>query len=327
MSSLKIAVIGECMIELKGQVFGDMQQHFGGDVMNTAIYLKKLAADTMDVSFVSSMGTDTLSIALIDRWLSHGILVDKVLLNPHKNAGLYLIQNTPDGERTFQYWRNDSAAKYMVQHLQFNSVIDDLAKFDAIYLSGISLAILPSEDAQYLLLKLKRLTQKGVKLIFDSNYRPSLWSSKQACQQRMKAVMAMSSLALVTFEDEQLLWGDKSLSFARQRLHQQGASLLVIKDGANGCHISHQNSSGIIETQHYPTEPVTHVVDTTAAGDSFNAGFLCYWLQGEPFANCALAGNFTAAQVIAQTGAIVEIDPKKIYIGSHVAENDTLLPI
>ncbi|MGX9461266.1 sugar kinase [Shewanella sp. A14] len=327
MSSLKIAVIGECMIELKGQIFGDMQQHFGGDVMNTAIYLKKLAANNMDVSFVSSMGTDTLSIALIQRWLSHGILVDKVLLNPHKNAGLYLIQNTTDGERTFQYWRNDSAAKYMVQHQQFATVIDDLAEFDAIYLSGISLAILPSEDAQFLLSQLKKLTQSGVKLIFDSNYRATLWSSRQECQQRMKIVLAMSSLALVTFEDEQRLWGDNSLSLARQRLHQQGASQLVIKDGANGCHISHKNSSGIIETQHYPTEQVPHVVDTTAAGDSFNAGFLCYWLQGEPLANCALAGNYTAAQVIAQAGAIVEIDPKIIYTASRVVKNNALLPI
>ena len=39
MASLRrIVLFGECMIELRGQVFGAMQQGFGGDTLNTAIY-------------------------------------------------------------------------------------------------------------------------------------------------------------------------------------------------------------------------------------------------------------------------------------------------
>lgn len=309
MSTTNIAIIGECMIELSSiqqsgeQTSATIKQSFGGDSMNTAIYLKKLAAEAVDVHYVSSMGTDSLSASLIKQWQGYGVNTDSVLINPEKHAGLYMIQNDADGERTFQYWRNDSAAKYLVQHSEYPQTIEKLKAFKAIYLSGISLAILPEQDCKTLLADLKTLKELGVAIIFDSNYRPALWSSKEHCQQITKQIYALSTLALVTFDDEYDLWGDTSIESCRDRLHQQGVNELVIKDGANGCQYS---VDGKIDS--FATQKVEKVVDTTAAGDSFNAGFLAYWLQSCPIQQCADAGNKLAGQVIQQKGAIVEID-------------------
>jgi 2-dehydro-3-deoxygluconokinase len=65
MSAKSIAIIGECMVELSGQPFSAMQQNYGGDSINTAIYLKKLAAQSVNVNYVTAMGSDPLSHALI----------------------------------------------------------------------------------------------------------------------------------------------------------------------------------------------------------------------------------------------------------------------
>jgi len=310
MNTVKLAVIGECMVELSTVTVTDTSQHknllkqgFGGDSMNTAIYLKKLASNNVDVHYVSSMGKDSLSKNLISQWQQFGINTESVLINPEKNAGLYMIENDDSGERTFQYWRNDSAAKHLVQHPQFLATIDKLAHFDAIYLSGISLAILPVQDCEALLSHLKKLAASGIKIIFDSNYRPALWSSKSHCQKITKEIYALSHLALVTYDDEFDLWGDTSIESCRARLHQQGVEALVIKDGANGCQYSIGDHIAI-----FATEKVNRVIDTTAAGDSFNAGFLSGWLQSLPIDVCAAAGNQLAGQVIQQKGAIVDID-------------------
>ena len=312
MSPKSIAIIGECMVELSGQPFTAMQQNYGGDTMNTAIYLKKLAGNTVNVNYVSAMGTDPLSRALIDKWQAHHINTESVLLSHNKQPGLYMIQNDASGERTFQYWRNDSAAKYLVQHENFGDVVKVLAHVDAVYLSGISLAILPEQDCHTLLTHLAQLKRQGVMIIYDSNYRPALWSSKEHSQQTNNKAYALADLALVTFDDEVQLWADTSVADCTARLHQQGANEVIIKLGAEGCQYSKKHVDESVSVEAFSTQKIAKVIDTTAAGDSFNAGFLAYWLTAQPIKHCALAGNLLAAQVIQQRGAIVEIDSQAI---------------
>lgn len=308
MTPKSIAIIGECMVELSGQPFTAMQQNYGGDSMNTAIYLKKLAGNEVNVNYVSAMGTDPLSRALIEKWQAHHINTDNVLLSHNKQPGLYMIQNDVSGERTFQYWRSDSAAKYLLQHTDFKKVLTSLAEVDAIYLSGISLAILAEQDCHTLLSHLALLKQQGIKIIYDSNYRPALWSSKMHCHLANNKAYALADLALVTFDDEAQLWGDSNVTQCTERLHQQGAHEVVVKLGADGCQYSKKHLDNSISVELFSTVKIANVVDTTAAGDSFNAGFLAQWLTEQPIKQCAQAGNLLAAQVIQKRGAIVEID-------------------
>lgn len=308
MSELKFAVIGECMVELSGQPFTNMRQNFGGDTINTAIYLKMLAKEKIDVSFVSSVGDDSLSKALMDKWQQLGINTSTVLINSNKQPGLYMIETDNYGERTFHYWRNDSAAKYLMQHADINVIFEKLSSYDAVYLSGISLAILSDQDCQLMLSQLKQLKKLGVKIIYDSNYRPALWQSVEYCKRISNDILALSDLALFTFDDEKALWQDDSIESCRIRLQLTGVNELVLKDGANGCQYS--NTHTLVN---YPTTPVVKVIDTTAAGDSFNAGFLALWLQSAPINQCAMAGNLVAGQVIQQKGAIVDINLNYIF--------------
>jgi 2-dehydro-3-deoxygluconokinase len=110
----RIAIIGECMIELNGAPFGAMEQTYGGDSLNTAVYLARVAGQSVAVDYVTALGMDPISEGMLSRWRAEGVGTDYVLRDPARQPGLYLIQLDAQGERTFLYWRNQSAARYLL---------------------------------------------------------------------------------------------------------------------------------------------------------------------------------------------------------------------
>ncbi|MFU2059147.1 sugar kinase [Avibacterium volantium] len=299
----KIAIIGECMIELNGEPFGNMWQTYGGDTLNTATYLARVSnPQDIDVHYITAMGADKLSQQMIQHWQQDHINTDNVLIDPHRQAGLYLIQLDKFGERTFLYWRSESAARYLLQHPDYAQVQQQLSEMDMIYLSGISLAILPDADRYALIAQLKQLASQGVKIAFDSNYRPKLWESVEKTQEIYTALLPFIDLALVTFDDEQALWGDSETAQSVQRLKDFGVKNIVLKQGKDGALFCDAQGN----EQHIATTPVANVVDTTSAGDAFNAGFLNGYLREKSPQQCCQQGNQVAGIVIQHKGAIID---------------------
>ncbi|HAS6233459.1 TPA: sugar kinase [Vibrio vulnificus] len=310
-----IAIIGECMIELNGKPFGSMHQTFGGDTLNAAVYLSRGCEannkpDEVKVSYVTALGTDPISTGMLTRWQEEGISTDLVLRDEIRTPGLYLIQLDEQGERTFLYWRNQSAARYLLQHPNFGLVKQALTQVDAVFLSGISLAILPEEDRISLLNLLVELKAQGVEVAFDSNFRPALWpqDNNQTVKNVYQAMYQLTDVALVTFDDEQLIWGDDTPEQTIERLTSVGVGKCIVKLGADGCLVqdsTNQGSSAAQAPQAVPTHPVVQVVDTTSAGDSFNGGFLSAYLAGADLATACQRGNALAGAVIQHRGAII----------------------
>ncbi|OED61726.1 ketodeoxygluconokinase [Vibrio tasmaniensis ZS-17] len=309
-----IAIIGECMIELNGAPFGTMQQTYGGDTLNAAVYLNRSAtsyscssdAPMIRTSYVTALGSNAISQEMLNRWQDEGLSTDFVLIDEQRSPGLYLIQLDDVGERTFLYWRNDSAARYMVQHPDFDRITAQLEDVDMVFLSGISLAILPHGDQLKLLTIIQALCERGVAIAFDSNYRPKLWDSQDATKEAYQLAYKTTDIALVTFDDEQLLWGDQTPQDTIKRLHALGVKTVVVKLGAEGCLISESPKVVPIKVT---TTPVETVVDSTSAGDSFNGGFLSCYLTGGSVLEACQQGNALARLVIQHHGAII---PKAI---------------
>ena len=310
-----IAILGECMIELNGKPFGDMVQTFGGDTLNAAVYLSRSCAMNDDAaaiktSYVTALGTDPISEGMMERWRDEGIETALVLRDPERTPGLYLIQLDDMGERTFLYWRNQSAARYMLRHEGFPGLSEKLSAVDMVFVSGISLAILPDRDRGELLASLQTLSGQGVELAFDSNFRPALWPSDDGLgtvRAAYEMMYQVTGVALVTFDDEQLIWGDATPQDTLARLRRQGVKKAVVKLGEEGC-IAQDFTAGA-EPVSVPTQPVAHVVDTTSAGDSFNGGFLSAYLTGNSLEFSCQRGNALAGLVIGHRGAIV---PKSV---------------
>lgn len=296
-----IAIIGECMIELNGEPFGAMWQTYGGDTLNTATYLARVSLpEQVAVHYVSALGQDKLSQGILARWQADRLVTDLVLIDPKRSAGLYLIQLDQQGERTFLYWRNQSAARYLLQHPDFSRVDAALKAMDLIYLSGISLAILPEADRALLLEKLAVWKQHGVEIAFDSNFRPALWESLSQAQECYRALLPLVDMAFVTLDDEQQLWQDDDQASVLGRLTEAGIKTIVLKKGKEGALLKHRGQETVVATQ-----AVKNVVDTTSAGDAFNAGFLQGYLKNRPLVECCQQGNALAGVVILHKGAII----------------------
>jgi 2-dehydro-3-deoxygluconokinase len=296
----RVAVIGECLVELNGKLFGEMRQTFGGDTLNTALYLARVGGGEIDVSYVTVMGEDVLSNAMVRRWEDEGIDTSHVLRDPARLPGLYLIELDDKGERSFVYWRGESAARFLLQHKEFAGVEAALAGFDMIYLSGISLAILPEPDRKRLIAILQRRATEGVAIAFDANFRARLWSSPAVAAASFAELMPSLTLMLTSFADEEILWGDAMAETTLARLHEAGVKIPVVKDGASGA-MFHDGCGA----RRVAPPQVARVVDTTAAGDAFNAGFIAAWLSGRGVEESCRLGNQVAGAVVQYPGAII----------------------
>ena len=283
----RIACIGEAMIELS--MDGD-QAHLAvaGDTLNTAIYLKRSWPDVA-VDYVTCLGQDMLSKRIVEFIVANDLGHANIQRIAHKSPGLYAIYTAPDGERSFTYWRGDSAARQMFSDANFRV----LEQFDGLYLSGITLAILPQNIRLALL---EWLYAAPVQVIFDSNYRAHLWEDRATAQKIIAAFWQRADIALPSIDDEMDVFGETETQVA-QRFFTQAKSG-ALKRGARG-------PLSLGEPVDAQYEPVTEVLDTTAAGDSFNGGYLGALLAGKGQAAALQAGHAMAARVVQFRGAII----------------------
>lgn len=318
----EIALLGEGMIELNGKIFGEMQQTHGGDTLNTAVYLARannfILNSSIKISYVTALGNDPISRGMIERWNDEGIDTQLTLIDKGRKPGLYMVRLDRNGEREFLYWRGESAARYMFQHPEFQEVTHKLSHVDFFYFSGVSLAVLPGSDRDRLIDLVRNLKKEGVCVIFDSNYRPSLWEQQAASNEEVKLaytdVYSQTDIALVTFDDEQLLWQDGSPQKTFERIKKLGVGSVIVKMGRLGCLM--ESLKGKLEV--ISARKVARVTDTTAAGDSFNGGFLSAYLEGLNVQDACKRGNLFAGIVIQHPGAIV---PRHDFEHHYYSEN------
>lgn len=293
--------IGECMIELRRAEAGLLRQSFAGDVYNTAVYFRRTAPERR-TCFVSAVGADSMSAALLAHARKHGLQTDRVAAGAARPPGVYLIETTPDGERSFLYWRSDSAARSMLGPDHCTRLQQHLGGCRLLYFSGITLAILDEARRDRLLALAAAVKRNGGRVGFDSNYRPALWQDSTAARRWNTAAITACTHALLTFDDEAALHRDAAVGDTIARTLAGGAAEVVVKLGADGC-VVQSGAAGAMQA--VPAQRVTPV-DTTAAGDSFNAAYLAARLAGATPVQAAEAGNRLAARVIQVPGAIID---------------------
>ena len=301
--SKKIAVIGECMIELS-QKGAEVSRGFGGDTLNTSVYIaRQVAPEALTVNYVTALGTDSFSQQMLEAWQSEHIYTSLIQRMENRLPGLYYIETDDTGERTFYYWRNEAAAKFWLESEDAAAICEALSTFDYLYLSGISLAILSPTSREKLLSLLRECRANGGKVIFDNNYRPRLWASREETQQVYQQMLQCTDIAFLTLDDEDALWGEKPVEDVIARTQAAGVSEVVIKRGAESCLVAITGEAAI----EVPAVKLAKekVIDTTAAGDSFSAGYLAVRLTGGTPEAAAQRGHLTASTVIQYRGAII----------------------
>ena len=298
---LNVALVGECMIEMRGEPASGFSQTFGGDTLNAAVYLSRLNPDSQIVAdYITAVGADSFSDAMRQLWREEGVGDQHVRVIKDALPGLYFIQTDSQGERRFLYWRGEAAARSMFDGPEADAVLHALADYDYVYLSGISLAILTGNGRERLMQALRLARESGTRIVFDNNYRPHLWPDAQAARQAYGAMLRLTDLALITWEDDAALFGYADPEALFQAYADFGVAEVALKRGVASCLI--QCASGRFEV---PAEQVRQIVDTTAAGDSFSAAYLSCRLQGGDPQLAARWGHRLAAQVVQHRGALI----------------------
>lgn len=301
MSKNRIACFGEAMIELSldGDDASTAKVGFAGDTLNTAIYLKR-EAPQVDVAYGTRLGRDRFSEKMLRFIESEQIDTSCVGLDDTRMPGLYAISTSSDGERSFSYWRDRSAAREMFNGIE--PTFEDLSQYGMIYFSAISLAIL-SDAARFALRGwLPDYRRAGGLVAFDSNYRPALWKDAETARREIDAFWRLTDCGLPSVDDEQEAFGDSDGDAVLARIRACGVRFGALKRGPLGPIAI----EGGTEPQSFA--PATDVVDTTAAGDSFNGAYLAAYLSGNTGTQCLRAGHDLAARVVGFRGAIIPRD-------------------
>lgn len=290
--------LGEAMLELSPR--GDDQWRMGiaGDTLNTAWYLRAALPAVWSVGYLTRLGSDAFSDRIADFIAGAGIDTSAISRDPQRGCGLYAI-SLMNGERSFTYWRGQSAARHLADDR--DRLAQALAPARVIYLSGITLAILTDQGRENLL-DLLRARPKHVVLAFDPNIRPRLWPDAETMRQTLTAVAALSDLVLPSFDDESAHFGDTSPEDTLHRYLDHGATEVVVKN-AGGPILA---ASGAVLFRHDPASVTP--LDTTGAGDSFNGGYLTARLQGQGVDRALRCGADLAARVIRHPGALIPMD-------------------
>lgn len=299
--AIGIAAIGECMIELSDPADGRPSLAFGGDTLNTAVYLARLAPiHGAGVDYLTALGDDPYSEAMVAFWYGEGIGTAHVARLPGRLPGLYAIRTDAAGERSFYYWRSASAARDMLQGDTGTRLVAALPAFRLVYLSGITLSILDQPSRDRLVAAIAAARAAGATIAFDSNYRPRGWASAAAARAAMDAVLAHVDIALPGLDDERALRGVATTEDCAAALADLGVGEVCVKDGVLAC-LARHGTERHTAAPPMPLQPV----DTTAAGDSFNAAYLAMRLAGAGLPAALAAGHRLAAAVIGHRGAII----------------------
>jgi 2-dehydro-3-deoxygluconokinase len=285
------------MVELSQAGDGLLRKGFAGDTFNTAWYARACLAADWSVDYFTALGDDAMSDEMLAFIGTSGIGTSLIRRIKGRTPGLYMI-NLKNGERSFSYWRDSSAARSLAADP--DSLREAVESAAVIYFSGITLAILPHEDAETLLAEVRRAKAAGKLVVFDPNIRPRLWSSYDVMHTTISEGARSSVVVMPSFDDEAAHFGDDSIEATIHRYRALGAVDIVVKNGADGVTL---NFAG--EQTFVPAEKVKKVVDTTSAGDSFNGAFLARYLEAGDAPAAARFAAKVAARVVSEHGALV----------------------
>ncbi len=294
----RIICIGEVMVEMARGDDGRFGIACGGDTFNTAVYLARAG---FAVAYATALGDDTYSDGIFSFATAEGVDTDLMLRMPGRMPGLYLIETDAKGERHFAYWRDTSPARELFELPDWGRLVESLLAARLIYFSGITLSLYSNNGLGRFLAVVEMARKNGVKVAFDGNFRPRGWKgdlsrTRTVFMEALKRV----DIALPTYDDEAVLWGDPSPEATVDRLQAFGIAEVVVKNGPNSALVAAEGRREFI-----PVPEVVVPVDTTAAGDSFNAGYLAARLSGEGPAAAVAAAHRLAAEKIRHRGAIM----------------------
>lgn len=282
-----------------------MERHVGG-AGNFLIVASRLGLKTRAVGCV---GEDENGRFLVEELKKEGVDISGIVVKSgNTKATLVLVDD--EGNKSFIGIMGEGTAILEPEDVNF-SILDS----SSLYFSGYSLAKLHKKWEAEAVLKIFRFCKDRMKIFFDPGPLISLIP-----KEILKEVIERSSVLLLNFDEARAITGLHSLEEISRVLSKMGAEVIVIKRGEKGSFV--HSKEGSWEVSSFKVD----VIDTTGAGDAFNAGFIFGYMQGWDFYSAALLANSIGALSVTKLGAGSQL-PKKDEVIKFLQENKIKLPL
>ncbi|HET6512072.1 MAG TPA: sugar kinase [Candidatus Kapabacteria bacterium] len=289
---LDIVAIGECLVEFLELEDGRYAQSYAGDTLNTLFYASRLGLKT---GYVTAIGQDPYTEGI--ELLLDTEKIDRTICASDDgiNGTYFVLGHT--GTKRYHFLRKHSAATRMLEHIDIPKLKAYLLKAKVLHLSLTSIGIQSERDR--LIDVLSRIASE-VKICLDSNYRASVWADREDAQEWYQQALPYVSMLFVTDTDHEAIYGKESFVHAIKRYQSYGINRLAYRMGDKGSILFDGRAQTVKAVEGL------NIVDTTGAGDAYNAGFIHAMLQGRSFYDCGIFATACAATAIEESGGMAK---------------------
>ncbi|MDB5450934.1 MAG: kdgK [Phenylobacterium sp.] len=291
-----VIALGECMVELSLEGGRQAAIGYAGDTFNTAVYLRRLGRP---VSYATALGADDpFSAGILALMAQEAIGTELLARVAGRLPGLYAIERDAAGERRFFYWRDQAPVRQFFELADLDALRAALRQAELVYLSGITLAVVGEAGRGALLELLADARAHGAAIAFDPNFRPRLWADPAVARAAIEAVVPLCRYVSVSGPDLETLYAASVEAVAADWAALGPEVVARDEDRTVSVH-----AAG--EIRRFAPDAPVRALDTTGAGDSFNAGYLSARLAGQSPAEAVAAGRRLARVVVQHVGAII----------------------
>ena len=294
----KICAIGECMMEFTNLNNTLYDQSIAGDTLNFSSYLNK---KIFKVYYLTAIGTSDISNKVIKFLKIKKINPNLVSKIPSHEIGLYVIKNNALGEKSFYYWRDNSASKFFFNKLIKKDLLIKLQNFQYVYFTGITLSLFENTSINNFIAVIDLLKKKNIQIIFDLNIRITRWSKKNLVSCFSK-ILPKVDILFASGEDLESWKGVNNLKIFENILYKYKIIHGVFRKNAKYNYSYYGNKKYIIKNK-----LLNKVIDSSGAGDGYNAAYLSSFVMHQNPKKALEDASKIGIKIVMKKGAIVDV--------------------
>ena len=291
---------------------------FGGAPMNTAVGVSRLGVSS---GAIAAVGDDPFGEYIINELKKNRVDTSHIIIKKRTRTTIAFVINQPiTGEKTSFFYRKPWVGQTADSALELNDIdFQYISKARVVHVSGHSLSQNPARKA--ILSAVKYAKENGVQISFDPTLRADCWNSEATIKKMYIQMLRIADIATFSDEESRFMFGTNDPIEVAGKALKFGVSIVGVKRGSKGSLIKSKEGPEIF----VPAFKVD-VIDTTGAGDGWDAGLLVGLLRGFGLEESATIANAVGALVVTKRGAITAL-PYKDELNQFLMHHDIKLKI